>query len=109
MKTTLKTSEKNFVRTNTLKSRRRALAEQLTVRGCAVEPIGDWTKVGLTIKEASVPIGATPEYLAGRYIIQAASSLIPVMALGPQAKLHSKRVEMKTTLETSKAENYTQN
>lgn len=31
-----------------------------------------------------MPIGATPEYLAGHYIIQSASSFLPVMALAPQ-------------------------
>ena len=29
-------------------------------------------------------MGATPEYLAGQYILQSASSMQPVMALGPQ-------------------------
>ena len=29
-------------------------------------------------------LGATPEYLAGHYILQGASSLLPVMALAPQ-------------------------
>jgi 25S rRNA (cytosine2870-C5)-methyltransferase len=33
-----------------------------------------------------VPIGATPEYLAGHYILQSASSLLPVIALDPQPK-----------------------
>ena len=28
--------------------------------------------------------GATPEYLAGHYILQGGSSLLPVMALAPQ-------------------------
>lgn len=28
--------------------------------------------------------GATPEYLAGHYMLQGASSLLPVMALAPQ-------------------------
>lgn len=28
--------------------------------------------------------GATPEYLAGHYMLQGASSLLPVMALSPQ-------------------------
>ena len=28
--------------------------------------------------------GATPEYLAGHYMIQGGSSLLPVMALAPQ-------------------------
>ena len=41
-------------------------------------------KVGLQIFESQVPLGATPEYLAGHYILQAASSFLPVMALAPQ-------------------------
>ncbi len=31
-----------------------------------------------------MPIGATPEYLAGHYMLQAASSFMPVMALAPK-------------------------
>lgn len=31
-----------------------------------------------------MPVGATPEYLAGHYILQSASSFLPVMALDPQ-------------------------
>ena len=34
--------------------------------------------------ESQVPLGATPEYLAGHYILQGASSFCPVMALAPQ-------------------------
>lgn len=33
---------------------------------------------------SQVPMGATPEYLAGHYIIQGASSFLPVMALEPK-------------------------
>jgi len=72
------------IRTNTLRTHRRELAQSLINRGVTLEPVGKWSKVGLQIFEAQVPLGATPEYLAGHYILQAASSFLPVMALAPQ-------------------------
>lgn len=53
------------IRVNTLKIKRKELARILIGRGVNLDPVDEWDTVGLKIIKSNVPIGATPEYLAG--------------------------------------------
>lgn len=72
------------IRLNTLKTRKQELLKNLGSRGVNLEAMDENFKVGLKINASKVPIGATPEYLAGHYMLQSASSWLPVMALAPK-------------------------
>jgi len=74
------------IRVNTLKARRRDVMKSLKNRAISLEPLAKWTKVGIKIIQANVPLGATPEYMAGQYMLQSPSSFLPVMALGVKSK-----------------------
>ena len=69
------------IRVNTLKTSRRDLAQALARKGMSIEPTGPWCKVGLQIFESDVAVGSTPEYLGGHYLVQSASSFLPVLSL----------------------------
>ncbi|KAI4293090.1 25S rRNA (cytosine2870-C5)-methyltransferase [Pancytospora philotis] len=68
------------IRVNSLLKRRKDLVHYLTNRKVETGSI-DWSDTALVVFRADVPLGATPEYLAGYYTIQGACSMLPVLNL----------------------------
>lgn len=72
------------IRKNTIRTIHNNLEQILNERGVRLAPVGKWTKIGLMVIESQVPVGATPEYLSGYYMLQSPSSFLPVIALNPK-------------------------
>lgn len=68
------------LRVNTLLTRRKDLAYALSQRKVECGNL-DWTDTAIVAFKSDVPLGATPEYLAGHYMIQGANSMLPVLNL----------------------------
>ena len=66
------------IRINTLVKRRKDVSRLLKARGVDLDDLS-WTDSGCVVFKSSVPIGATPEYLAGYYCLQGAASMLPVL------------------------------
>eukprot|EP00917_Polyrhabdina_sp_WS-2016_P002323 GHVP01005020.1.p1 GENE.GHVP01005020.1~~GHVP01005020.1.p1 ORF type:complete len:372 (-),score=82.40 GHVP01005020.1:35-1150(-) len=72
------------IRANTQQTKTKKLMKKLTSRGVVLGKCGEWIDEGIQVFTSPVPIGATPEYLAGDYMVQAAASFLPVLALDPK-------------------------
>ncbi|WUR02671.1 NOL1/NOP2/Sun family protein [Vairimorpha necatrix] len=68
------------IRLNKLLTTKKELTKKLSSRGMDIENV-EWCDDALVVFSSSVPVGATPEYLAGHYIIQGASSMLSVLNL----------------------------
>lgn len=75
-----------ILRVNTLLKRRKDLIHSLSQRKVETGTL-EWTDSAIVAFKSEVPLGATPEYLAGYYIIQAASSMLPVLNLDIQENM----------------------
>jgi len=68
------------LRVNTLLKRRKDVASMLAGRKVETGNL-EWTDTALVAFKSEVPLGATPEYLAGYYTMQGANSMLPVLNL----------------------------
>ena len=57
------------IRVNSLKTKKRELAEKLIQKGVQLEALDDISKICLKINKSKIPIGASTEYLAGFYMV----------------------------------------
>ena len=83
LKAFLEANEKQrptVIRVNTILTRRKDLAYALGQRKVETDNL-EWTDTALVAFKSEVPLGATPEYLGGHYIIQGANSMLPVLNL----------------------------
>lgn len=54
------------------------MVKALTEKNVNLEPVEEVSKMTFKINSSKVPIGATPEYLAGHYMLQSAASMLAV-------------------------------
>lgn len=73
-------SRPTVLRINTMLKRRKDVMHMLHQRKVEMSAL-EWCEEGVVAFKSAVPLGATPEYLAGYYIIQGASSFLPVLNL----------------------------
>jgi NOL1/NOP2/sun family putative RNA methylase len=88
--TLMESSSSAYIRTNTIKISPKPLLRMLDARSIELEP----TKLHevYRVVRTSVPLGATPEYLAGLYYIQDLSSCIAVEELN--VSLNQQNIDM---------------
>lgn len=74
------------LRVNSLLTRRKDLVYALSQRKVETGNL-EWTDTAIVAFKSEVPLGATPEYLAGHYMIQGANSMLPVLNLDVKENL----------------------